>query len=242
MHMEDGENPHRLTYNGPRRIDCGLPTIPTQYKREYVINQPQANEKDTQKRFEIPSISDRIHRLGVGGPSVGSSFSRGASGVRGPALAGTRLSKTKSFSSDLLAGYRTDAQRQSGMRRVSNHSFREPNREQQQLKEPNREQQQPKEPNRGQQQLKEPNREQQQIRDPISEQIVTAGYRSSAQLATADSRNGSPGAQLKTATREEQPRRRFGDNENEFISQKVFEIFTYYIRYRIILHTMNFCS
>ena len=208
--MEDGDNPHRLTYTGPRRIDCGLPTIPTQYKREYVINQPTAKE-DTQKRYEVPSISDRIHRLGVGGPSV----SRGAAGVRGPTLAGTRLSKTKSFSSDLLAGYRTDAQRQAGMRRVSNYSFREPNREHQQLREPNREQQQ----------LKEPTREQQQLREPIREQLVRAGFKSSTQLATADSRNSSPGAQLKTAAREEQPRRRFGVNENDFISQQVTTFF-----------------
>ncbi len=200
MHMEDGDNPHRLTYTGPRRIDCGLPTIPTQYKREYVINQPKAME-DTQKRYEVPSISDRIHRLGVGGPSV----ARGAAGVRGPALAGTRLSKTKSFSSDLLAGYRTDAQRQAGMRRVSNYSFREPNREQQQLR--------------------KPNREQQQLREPIREQLVRAGYKSSTQLATADSRNGSPGAQLKPADREEQPRRRFAVNENDFISQQVTTFF-----------------
>ena len=222
MHMEDGDNPHRLTYTGPRRIDCGLPTIPTQYKREYVINQPTAKE-DTQKRYEVPSISDRIHRLGVGGPSV----SRGAAGVRGPTLAGTRLSKTKSFSSDLLAGYRTDAQRQAGMRRVSNYSFREPNREHQQLREPNREQQQLKEPTREQQQLREPTREQQQLREPIREQLVRAGFKSSTQLATADSRNSSPGAQLKTAAREEQPRRRFGVNENDFISQQVTTFFNF---------------
>ena len=28
----------------PHTINCGLPRIPTQYKREYVINQPDQNK------------------------------------------------------------------------------------------------------------------------------------------------------------------------------------------------------